>query len=459
MKSFFSYGKAPLMVLLCTLFIIFAANKNVSGYSGDITVSDGKGSFYTVCTDGKSFTLYKTDRTGNKVKQAQEKNNADGAFYAGDSLYIYGNNTYGTAVVFEYSIYGTGTALLENTVIQKELITADKSGKLYVYDNDRIRVFNYEGNEQRSISLKDVFALKTIQSDGAVLAFTKNGVYSVMKNSFVFSESLSYPVMVCGDYVTDSRGGVYKYTSGRIECTAQTGYCNTVVCGSNIYTIDNGKVLMLDMQSNLLGTYSANTENKVLMASGSCLALVSGSNIEILKSEAFTKYIPESSVSEPVVSYDDHFTEISTPKTESSRTENGNSGISLSRVQKRGDMIIIPKGTTVAGVKTLLNIRNNRTEFYDHNGNYKKSGVLGTGASVMIDGNSEYTLVVIGDVTGEGNTNYADTNLFCKYYLGEEEFSDAQLLAADTDENGSIQLCDIYTTLLTARGNKKAPQS
>ena len=285
----YSYGKVPLMVLLCTLFIFFSANKNVSGYSGDITVSDGKGSFYTVCTDGKSFTLYKTDRTGNKVKQAQEKNNADGAFYAGDSLYIYGNNTYGTAVVFEYSIYGTGTALLENTVIQKELITADKSGKLYVYDNDRIRVFNYEGNEQRSISLKDVFALKTIQSDGAVLAFTKNGVYSVLTNSYVSSESFSYPSGVWGEYITDSRGGVYKYSSGKIEEIVRTGYSNTVVCGSNIYAVDNGRVLSLDMDARLMASCSTDTKNKELMASGSCLALVSGSNIEILKSEAFTK--------------------------------------------------------------------------------------------------------------------------------------------------------------------------
>lgn len=62
---------------------------------------------------------------------------------------------------------------------------------------------------------------------------------------------------------------------------------------------------------------------------------------------------------------------------------------------------------------------------------------------VLTEGNKSYTLVVIGDVTGDGKSDIKDIIQINKYRLKKAELTGAYLLAGDINYDGTINLKDI----------------
>ena len=68
---------------------------------------------------------------------------------------------------------------------------------------------------------------------------------------------------------------------------------------------------------------------------------------------------------------------------------------------------------------------------------------IGTGDKLIIETNKEYTLIVTGDLNGDGNVTLIDMSLLRKHYLEIESLQDEYLKAADMDNNNIISLRDI----------------
>ena len=105
----------------------------------------------------------------------------------------------------------------------------------------------------------------------------------------------------------------------------------------------------------------------------------------------------------------------------------------------------IKPGTTIAQMKKLLEPKNCTLTFCSKDGTEKKSGVVGTGWTVEIDGDKpqKYTLIVYGDIIGEGSINTNDRKELMKNLLNNETAEQAKKEASDINHDGKIDLIDV----------------
>lgn len=96
-------------------------------------------------------------------------------------------------------------------------------------------------------------------------------------------------------------------------------------------------------------------------------------------------------------------------------------------------------GTTVDGIDIEAN---HDLIFYDVDGEVVDSGRLMTGYKVT-DGFVEYTLIIKGDVNGDGYSNSDDARLVSKHILDIDELDGIYLLSANIDFNDSVDINDI----------------
>lgn len=108
----------------------------------------------------------------------------------------------------------------------------------------------------------------------------------------------------------------------------------------------------------------------------------------------------------------------------------------------------IEQGRYIIGVAPSTSVTDYKKKFsdsvtvYDRNGTAVTSGKVGTGYSVSLDGTS-YTVIVCGDLTGEGNAKSNDINLLMNYFVGASSFDELQMLSADYDCNGVVDNRDL----------------
>ena len=109
----------------------------------------------------------------------------------------------------------------------------------------------------------------------------------------------------------------------------------------------------------------------------------------------------------------------------------------------------IDQGTTIKEFKN--NISYNTEKYSIHFINYSNSavtsGIVGTNMKVILKENDktrcEYTIVIYGDLTGEGNINSRDTNALLNYLLGKTSLEDPCLLAADINHDNVVNTLDL----------------
>lgn len=109
----------------------------------------------------------------------------------------------------------------------------------------------------------------------------------------------------------------------------------------------------------------------------------------------------------------------------------------------------INPGTTIASFKDNVFYNNEKytINFINYLGKDVTSGQVGTSMKVLLKKQSlishEYTIVIFGDLTGEGNINSRDTVLLSNYLLGKTKLSGASLIAADVDHNNIVDTSDL----------------
>lgn len=110
------------------------------------------------------------------------------------------------------------------------------------------------------------------------------------------------------------------------------------------------------------------------------------------------------------------------------------------------ERVYIPLSETISKVKDNLNLNGYNIEFKNYAGKAITSGKLGTGSVAIFskDGKTaEFTFIVKGDVTGEGNANSRDVDCMYNHILGKSSLSEINAKAADINDDGVVDTLDL----------------
>lgn len=127
---------------------------------------------------------------------------------------------------------------------------------------------------------------------------------------------------------------------------------------------------------------------------------------------------------------------------ETSSLESFATSASDSQIEISEKHIYIPSGITVAKFRRSLNLSKDGLSIYKTSGESLSSGKLGTGMRADFGGKT-YTIILKGDLTGEGNINSRDLRQIMKYVTNEESPNSVQALAADMNTDSKINTKDI----------------
>ncbi len=107
-------------------------------------------------------------------------------------------------------------------------------------------------------------------------------------------------------------------------------------------------------------------------------------------------------------------------------------------------------------VRNLINLNNNYMILDKNNNNITYTAeVIGTGYKI-VSGNITYTVIVIGDVNGDGNISLVDATQVYRYYRGYENFNDIKRKAAIVTRGNEIRLVDATKLYRFYRGDENA---
>lgn len=108
----------------------------------------------------------------------------------------------------------------------------------------------------------------------------------------------------------------------------------------------------------------------------------------------------------------------------------------------KDNCIYTEANTTVAKLYKGLGITKNELNVYKKDGTAYPQGKLGTGMTAVF-GSKTYNIVILGELTGEGNINSRDLKLMMKFITGEESPDNFQALSADMNGDGAIDTKDL----------------
>lgn len=99
------------------------------------------------------------------------------------------------------------------------------------------------------------------------------------------------------------------------------------------------------------------------------------------------------------------------------------------------------KGNYAVGIQTGTSVSSVQDK--DKNLTYSTTGVLGTGTTIKYKDGTTYTVVIYGDLTGDGQMNSADLVRLQRHLLGKDVLTGAYLEAADVLKNGSLNSANL----------------
>lgn len=108
----------------------------------------------------------------------------------------------------------------------------------------------------------------------------------------------------------------------------------------------------------------------------------------------------------------------------------------------KDEYILVSQGFTVAKLYKNLGIAKSDLTVYKTDGTVLSQGTLGTGMKINFYGKT-YSIVIFGELTGEGNINSKDLKIMMKHLTGEEELSSLQKISADINQDGIINTKDL----------------
>lgn len=470
---------SAVMTLLVLAACTFYVPAHIAGAGGTSSLfSDGNTQFFQVkaCEDATVLYLYRP--TGKYEAHRLEQMCFEECLPYRGGVLLAGNRD---GMILLTAVGGSGkkALFLEQTSFLPGCIAVTDRSDLYLTDTaDSKTVRRYEAlTEERSpLRLPEkVQALFLSVEARRVYAVGEAGVYDAETGAFTACEVPDFPVSYSGGYYTDNQGTVFSFdeTAGFQE-RLKVGYSLVCTTKQAVFALEESEntVLMFNFDGQLLGTYRCNSMVRSMKATSGRVGLLTDRDEVIFVGkevfeavEATPESTPEAPVS-PAAQQESHhdFPEDSRPTSntsvpdaapkpmpslpDSEKAEASEFPSFGSEYRLEGEWLLdVPPGTTVAKLKQDLCSGNKTLTATDHHGKRGADGKVGTGwrLEILKDGEEKnLTVVVLGDVTGEGNVNANDLRILSNALNDVANLTEAARLAADLDHNGMIGVGDLF---------------
>ncbi len=464
----------------CRLFAVISAivflmagmltffDRNVSGSNEPVEYySDGKGCFY-IFTDNKYLSVISEK---GKIKDISVEG-LEINFVVSGRGYVYTvTSKNGNSIIFPLSEKGTETSvILEKFGIYKNCLETDCKQRFYAVDgqnNNIVTVFDKQGD-----MLKNVTASKTVstlfysETYDKVYGITSGGILDIENEKEISCKVPRGNMTTCGNICTDSKGNVYRFDEEKgFVYQYSSDYESICASSDGIYAKNGRNIFILNETGKPEGYFETNTYIDGLISSGKHTGYYVNGNIFIIKKSDIQKMKEQSenedkdnkeskiltsstdkTVSKSSVEIPEY--ELNTKNEENSYVSANNGLISIDRgkLELSGNYLFLKENMTLAEIKKCMDYGDASLRAVNHNGKEITSGNVGTGWKIYIpaDSTSFIETVLKGDVTGEGSVNSRDVTGIGDFILEKTELSPAETFAADIDDNGVIDIRDMF---------------
>lgn len=256
-------------------------------------------------------------------------------------------------------------------------------------------------------------------------------------------------------------GRIYRFSGTGYTLVANIGRgVNASNAGIGYICTESG--MLVSLENGNTSSVSADSQNCIVSANGGVYR-ADGFRLNFTKNNVSERSIELSSKIRCIVTHNNRiaaldyaydYNDISDSELKSYEIRNNsssiynNSGVNQSGNDEFPNEYRVEKGKYLIGVTPSTSVSAFKKKFsksiliYDSNGNTVSSGMIKTGYTVSI-GNNSYTIIISGDVSGEGNVKSNDTNVLMNYLAGAVELSEIQLESADYDLNGIVDNRDL----------------
>lgn len=333
----------------------------------------------------------------------------------------------------------------------------------YILQNDlkTIKVYSLKGTYQYSVTTyHPVYRLIFDNSGNNLFIMYDGGVYMLKGNTLYDFGKIKTPISLIGKSALSSADGAVYTVSGNSMSyicsvpSSKAAYLSGRVyypSGSIIYSVDKSGEPFSSLDTGAGINYITVAGGRIIAVNDEKLISINPtefSNLEKETQPASTTSRPSNS---PSKSESDSISSQNSNSTNSGY--NGKGGVSSSvYFVDNASMTIngIKSPTTIAKFKQNINYSGYKASFVSYSGSAKTSGNVGTGFIATFSGADlkSYTLIVPGDITGEGNINSRDVRLYMKVLCSAQQLQEPYLQASDINGDG---ICDTLDLVIAAR--------
>lgn len=438
---------AVIVFLLLTL--LSSAAFAEGGYKHTEYLPDGSGGFYEFSFDESGYCLYSISSSGERSSSFHGSEPMIGFNVTDGRIMLISEPKNTQPIYLSDGITHQTVVFLSGLELNGELIGADRQHRIYAVDRrEPKQIIAYDSRGSRTDTISAGFAVTRIFSDadGGMWAAGRGGCISLPSGQSYKGETPKGQFTICGSYCCGSDGRVYRFSDGLFELIGK--YRAPVCCTSDgeIYTADGHTLTLLGSDGNPVKALDTGVKVTALYASGKNAAYISSGELHIADKRAMQPIVTEQSSSSHQSSQVSPTPQTSEPQSSADNTPSAVSRPESSVYDLSGRFITITDGTTAAVFRDNIRFDGYSLQLFSSSGKAVSSGRLGTGTrAVFFRGRAkyEYTLILHGDLTGEGNINSRDGLALSDILIGTDDTDEITSLAADLNGDKKADLCDL----------------
>lgn len=415
------------ILLVIIIFVLIALGSVYTSNSTTVNaeIFSGESGLFLARYSGKNIFIAKATPDNISYTYTLPENIIDSCVVNGKA-YILTENTSRKNSVYIYTASDGNLKSYLNIqnikVNASSKICADKNGGVYIKTSSgSIMIYEKSGKLIKTVS--DRF-IDLIPFQNYTLAYNDKNIYIISQSDIKIYKNPSKLQLykISDNYIADTQGRIYKFNNG-FTLKADLGY-------NGLY-------------------HTAVTEKFYICFSGNYLTAYTKSDLKEVSKIRINKNIdavyPYKNKIAVITEGSDNYSVsvISENQFQNSSADglkNADS-IKLDKYTHTKKYIFINLGTTIADFKSNITYNGFTIDFPN-----RRSGKLKTGNTVRFTKDSaviEYTFIVKGDVTGDGNVNSRDENAMFNHLLGESKLTGIKKLAGDINRDNKISNADL----------------
>lgn len=456
---------------------------DISPYDNHNMLCDNNGNMYVVGTDGNKALAKQIKADGSCTSSAITLNSsplccaaAGGCVYFAAQHNEYnGNNQTVFVEVTKYNFDDdtiSAYKINDVTLMNKNSFAVAANGKMYFIssgNSSAVYCFDRQGSLLATTKLTGLAIQVTASADkNTIYAFMSDRMYTSSSSTngnfqLLDAHSLSLPVTIAEnnmaiDYngtVTNMQNGKAVLNTSISSYNMNCGFANNYFCRSangtvfGYDTLTGKQCRLFQLSDSQDYMYSLNNKFYFYEAAGGTFTVLDKSDFHYPQATASSAALPDSSTADTPQSSAESGNSQNTSTLGGSDSTPNISVSSAKYIVDNSAMTIsgISCGTTAAVFKKNMSCGSASPFFTSFSGSTFTSGNVGTGTTADFKYNSRtissYTLVVTGDLTGEGNVNSRDTKALSGYLLGKTTLSQCFVQAADCNHDGTVNTTDL----------------